>query len=202
MHRRHFLGSLTATAALAVAWPAQAELISLEQISSYFNGLTTAKGRFTQINGDGSRSTGTLYLNRPGRARFEYDPPEESLVMAGGGQVAIFDGRSNRRRPEQYPLKRTPLNIILERNVNLTNKAAVVRHREIAAGTVVALQDPSDPSSGLIELLFAGSPMRLAEWVVTDGGGGRTRVILDTLETGLQFSPVLFSITREIESRG
>ena len=75
-----------------------ADKLSLNAISAYLNGIATAKTDFTQVNDDGSLSTGTLYLKRPGRVRFEYNPPEKLLVMAGGGQVAIFDGKSNIKR--------------------------------------------------------------------------------------------------------
>ena len=83
-----------------------------------------------QTNADGSRSTGKLYIKRPGRARFEYDPPMKSLVMAGSGQVAIFDEKSN-QPPEQYPLRRTPLNLILADNVNLGQAKMVIGHAEV-----------------------------------------------------------------------
>ena len=88
---------LMSVPALALVRPALADRIPLDEISRYFNSFTTAEGEFTQINPDGSLATGRIYIRRPGRVRFEYDPPEESLVMAGGGQVAIFDGRSKPR---------------------------------------------------------------------------------------------------------
>ncbi|HEX9858531.1 MAG TPA: outer membrane lipoprotein carrier protein LolA, partial [Paracoccaceae bacterium] len=114
---------------LALALPAAAEKIPLSALSQYLNGLTTAEAEFTQINADGSIATGKLYIKRPGRVRFEYAPPENSLVLAGGGQVAIFDAKSN-QPPEQYPLKRTPLNLILAENVDLGRAKMVVGHFE------------------------------------------------------------------------
>jgi outer membrane lipoprotein-sorting protein len=70
-----------------------------------------AQSTFTQINADGTVATGQFYIQRPGRARFEYDD-DDLLVIAGGGQLAIFDGRGN-TTAEQYPLSQTPLSIIL-----------------------------------------------------------------------------------------
>ena len=58
--------------AVALAAPAFAEKLSLPAISSYLNGLQTAQADFTQVNSDGSISTGKIYIQRPGRARFEY----------------------------------------------------------------------------------------------------------------------------------
>ena len=119
MNRRHFIASATfATTLAALASPTRAAPISLDALSGFLNQLQSAKGDFTQINGDGTISTGQIFLKRPGRIRFEYAAPDNTLVMAGGGQVAIFDGKSN-TGPEQYPLRRTPLSLILDRNVNL-----------------------------------------------------------------------------------
>ena len=84
------------TFALSVyAVAVSAQQLTLPQISDYLNQLQTAQGGFTQVNGDGTLSTGQIYIKRPGRIRFEYNPPEESLVLATGGQLAIFDPRSN-----------------------------------------------------------------------------------------------------------
>ena len=116
MDRRTFLA---AAAASLAATPALADKLSLNAISQYLNGIQTATTDFTQVNDDGSLSTGKLSIKRPGRMRFDYNAPEKLLVMAGGGQVGIFDGKSNVKTAERYPLARTPLNLILERTVNL-----------------------------------------------------------------------------------
>lgn len=200
MLRRTFL--LTGSAvAIAAALPAQAAQISLNRISAYLNALQTAEAGFTQINPDGTISTGRVYIKRPGRARFEYDPPEESLVMAGGGQVAIFDAKSNLGRPEQYPLARTPLSIILERNVDLSRRDMVVGHTYDGTATTVIAQDPAHPEYGRIELNFTDNPVELRQWVVVDGSGARTTIILRDMTTGGDLRASLFSITYETQQR-
>ena len=76
---------------LLCASPLVAEKISIDRLSSYLDGLKTVEAKFTQISSDGSLSTGALFIKRPGRIRFEYDPPNDALVLASGGQLAIFD---------------------------------------------------------------------------------------------------------------
>lgn len=198
MNRRHFL--LAPLALAAFATPAFAAKISLNALSNYINSITTAQSPFTQINGDGTISTGTLYIRRPGRIRFEYNPPEKSLVMAGGGQVAIFDGKSN-TGPEQYPIKRTPLSLILERNVDLNRRQMVVGHSVDGPKTIVKAQDPEHPEYGNIQLVFTGDPIELRQWIITDGSGFQTTVILGALQTGVTLSARLFDITAEAKSR-
>lgn len=199
MHRRIFLQT---TAAALAATGLSADPIPLLRISDYFNDLETLEARFLQIAPDGARSSGTFYIRRPGRARFEYDPPQEALVMAGGGQLAIFDGKSNTGRPEQYPLRRTPLIVILEKTVDLSNAAAIVAHSGTPEATVVVAQDPENPGYGRIELVFADDPVRLVEWTTVDATGARTRVVLQSLRTGHAIPNRLFSIPTEIEARG
>ena len=176
--------------------PAAAEKLSLAGLSRYLNGLTTAQAAFTQTNADGSQAQGMLYIKRPGRARFEYAPPERSLVMAGGGQVAIFDSKSN-QPPEQYPLRRTPLNLILAPQVDLAQARMVVGHDEVGDTTRVLAQDPKNPEYGTIELVFTANPTALRQWIITDDLGSETRVDLADLKTGVDLSGFLFDITAE-----
>lgn len=168
------------------------EKLPLSAISDYLNGLKTAQGPFTQINDDGSLSTGTLYIHRPGRMRFEYDPPNGAVVLAGGGAVTIHDPKSN-QPPENYPLRRTPLSIILARRVDLGRANMVVGHEFDGTATVVTAQDPENPEYGSIDLLFTADPVELRKWVIHDGSGGQTTVVMGGLETGVKLSSLLFT---------
>ncbi|SHH25798.1 Outer membrane lipoprotein-sorting protein [Cognatiyoonia sediminum] len=198
MFRRGFLAG---AAALALATPASAQQLSLAEISNYLNRLQTAEGGFTQINGDGTLSTGQIYIKRPGRIRFEYNPPDDSLVMAGGGQVAIFDPRSN-VPPERFPLNQTPLNIILEQNVDLTRTNMVTGHTSDGTTTTVRAQDPDNPQLGNIQLVFTADPIELRQWIVTDDIGAETTVILNDLESGGAVGDIQFNILNEMNKRG
>ena len=199
MNRRSFFQTLALPFAAmafltALAVPAAAEKIPLKDLSRYLNGLTTAEAEFTQINSDGSISTGKLYIQRPGRVRFEYAPPDRNLVMAGGGQVAIFDAKSN-QPPEQYPLSRTPLSIILDKNVDLNRAKKVVGHNQDGNTTRVRAQDPEHPEYGSIELVFTSGPTELRQWVIRDDSGAETTVSLGERKTGAKLSASLFDLS-------
>lgn len=183
--------------AALMALPAQAEKLSLGAISGYINGLTTAEAEFRQVNADGSESRGRVLIERPGRMRFEYAPPERTLVLASAGQVAVFDMKSN-QPPEQYPLSRTPLSLILARHVDLSAAKMVVGHEELDGLTVVTAQDPAHPELGTLRLAFSADPVTLRQWTVTDEAGGRTTVILGPLKTGGTYPPDTFSINAQV----
>jgi len=184
---------LIPVAIMATALPAMAEELSLPEISTYLNGLKAATGAFTQVNDDGTISTGRIFIKRPGRVRFEYDPPEKTLVVADGDTVGIIDGKSN-EGPQAFPLHRTPLSIILARDVNLSREKMVTGYSSDGTSTTVTAQDPENPEYGNIELVFTGAPVELRQWVINDGGGSRTTVILGELQRGGTFDPDLFEI--------
>lgn len=180
--------------------PVVAEKISLNEISSYFNAMTTAEAQFSQITDTGETSTGRLFIRRPGRIRFEYDPPEATLVVVGGGQVAVFDPKS-RDEPLRFPLRHSPLNLVLEREVDLAQRDMVVAHFEAESQTAVTLQDAENPDYGFIQLIFTNNPVQLREWIVQDNSGGRTQIVLDSLTEGGRLSNVLFDIQYEMQKR-
>lgn len=192
---------LAGVSALAFATPASAQQLSLAQVSAYLNQLTTAQGGFTQINADGTLSTGQIYIKRPGRIRFEYNPPDQSLVMAGGGQVAVFDARSN-SGPDRYPLNQTPLKIILERNVNLGRARMVTNHTSDGTSTTITAQDPDNPQYGNIQMVFTANPIELRQWIVTDDVGSQTTVILNDVTPGGRIPEIKFNIVHEMSNWG
>ncbi|MDX8347822.1 outer membrane lipoprotein carrier protein LolA [Cognatiyoonia sp. IB215446] len=183
------------------AGAASAQQLSLAQISQYLNGLQTARGGFTQINQDGTLSTGQIFIKRPGRIRFEYNPPNEALVLASGGQLAVFDPRSN-VPPDRFPLNQTPLGIILQDNVNLGRERMVTNQTSDGTTTTITAQDPDNPQYGNIQLVFTANPIELRQWIVTDEFGTQTTVIMNDLVTGGSIRDQRFNIISEMRDRG
>ncbi len=189
--------ALALTLAAPAAWAA--DKLPLSEISNYLNKMKTVQTSFTQVNDDGSLSTGRLWIQRPGKMRFEYDPPDSAVVLARTGTVLIFDPKSN-QPPEQYPLKRTPLSLVLARNVNLGQANMVVGHDFDGTATVVTAQDPKNPDSGRIELMFTDNPVELRKWVIHDNAGTQTTVLLGELTKGGRLDQSLFSNGKRVGS--
>ena len=182
--------SIIAATFMSLATVTSAEKLSLNEISGYLNALKTASGDFTQINEDGTISVGKIFIKRPGRMRFEYD---DALVLASSGSIKIIDKKSN-LPPESYALRRTPLSLILARNVDLGQAKMVVGHDYDGTATIVRAQDPKNPEYGSIELKFYSNPVELRHWVVNDSNGGRSTVILGELVKGGVLANQLFEI--------
>ena len=191
--------ALALTLATPAAWAA--EKLSLSRISNYLNQLTTVHTTFTQVNDDGSLGTGKLWIQRPGKMRFEYDPPNSAVVLAQAGTVQIFDPKSN-QPPEQYPLKRTPLSLILARDVSLGQADMLVGHDFDGISTVVTAQDPKNPERGRIELMFTSDPVELRKWVIYDNTGSQTTVLLGPLIEGELLDQSVFSGKTRTDTSG
>lgn len=196
------LGRLLASLCFVFAASAAtaAERLTLAEISAYLNGISTLKSEFTQINDDGSISTGTLYIRRPGRMRFEYNPPEQALVIAAASAVVIIDKKSN-QPPETYPLRRTPLSLILDQSIDLTRANMVKDARFDGTTTTVTARDPERQETGFIELVFTDNPTELRQWTIYDSNGSQTTVILGAFESGLDLPETLFDPGRELNRR-
>ncbi|MEX0284189.1 MAG: outer membrane lipoprotein carrier protein LolA [Paracoccaceae bacterium] len=179
-------------AACVLAAPVAAEQLPLNAISRYLNSFQTARSDFTQVNDDGTLSRGTLFMKRPGRVRFEYSGRNAAKVIAGQGSVVIHDPKSN-QPPESYPLRRTPLSIILAERVDLGRAQMVVGHDYDGTATRVRAQDPEHPEYGSIDMYFTDSPVELRKWVINDGNGGQTTVILGGIQTNLSLANSLFN---------
>ena len=182
------------------ASPLSAEKINVDDLSAYLNALTTLRAGFTQISSDNSLSTGALYIKRPGRARFEYDPPNNALILAVGGQLAIFDPQGN-TEPERYPLSKTPLSLILADKINLAQDRMVTGQEYDGISTILTVQDPDFPERGIIRLVFTGPSPQLRQWFIKDQNGDETVVILNDTKTQLRLPDSLFNIFLNREKR-
>ena len=176
-----------------ITCPSFAEKISLDRISNYINELTMLKADFEQINTDGSIDTGILYIRRPGKMRLEYAAPNNTLVIAGAGSVAIFDNKT-KNGPILFPLKRTPLNFLLKDNVKLNDKI-ITEHKEDNNKTFIVVQDIQKVSNGKIKMVFRNNPISLLGWVLTNQSEQETSVILKNKNKNIKIPLYLFNIT-------
>ena len=199
LSRRDLGFGLAAIAGLA-ALPASAQSglsaddrAVLTQAQTYLQGLTSAQGSFVETSG-AQRREGRFYLQRPGRMRFEYTNPQGLLVVSDGNNVKRYDPRLNVFR--QVPLGMTPLSTFLARNVRLDQGVQIDRVTRMQSGAfAITARDQRRPNEGSVILAFAGSPLRLQEWTITDAQGGRTRTQLTSLQPASGLDAGLFRLT-------
>ena len=162
----------------------------VDKAAAYLEGLNEDKGRFVQTDPRGAISHGELYLKRPGRARFAYDPPSSQLVVSDGFNVSIVDPRL--KTFDRYPLGATPLSLFLARDVRLDRGVLVTHVAHFGDGFSLTARDARHPNAGEVTLTFASAPMRLREWSMTDAQNQTTRIKITALEPTSGLDPALF----------
>jgi outer membrane lipoprotein-sorting protein len=153
----------------------------LAQVEAYLNGLRTLRARFLQIGQNGASAQGTAWIVRPGRMRFDYDPPEPLLLVASGGQVMMFDREL--RQPTTVPASSTPLGLLLRDPIRLSGDVTVTATERRGGFLHVALHRTGAPAEGRLTLSFSEEPMQLRQWTVVDAQARETRVTLYEIDT-------------------
>jgi outer membrane lipoprotein-sorting protein len=165
----------------------------IERANAYFTGMTTMVARFTQIGADGRRLGGTLFLQRPGRLRFDYDPPATMQVIADGSNVAVRDRKLATQ--DLYFISQTPLKFLLRERVNLGEDIRVTGVQNERDGVRIALEDRSTlGGTSRIMLYFDAQMDNLQQWRITDAQGFQTTVILNNVEKGRPIDQSAFKI--------
>jgi outer membrane lipoprotein-sorting protein len=162
------------------------------------NSFSRLQARFVQASPGGARAAGTVYIQRPGRMRFQYDPPASLLIVSDGSVVAMRD--SELRTTERTPLRSTPLNIILGQNVDLERNARVLRVSRAGPWTMITARDRAGQTDGQIILQFHGPNAELRSWDVIDATGARTRVTLSDVTQPASFDRSLFRLEDMLEN--
>jgi len=159
------------------------------------NAQAAVQGRFRQVAPDGSVASGVFYLQRPGRLRFEYDPPASLLIVADGSVVAVNDRAL--RTTNRSPLRETPLYFVLKSNLDLNRDARVTAVTRDGPAILIAARDRAGQADGVLTLRFVGPGMTLQGWDVVDASGATTRVVLTEQRAAARFEQRLFQVPRD-----
>lgn len=145
--------------------------------NDYFNGAQTLVADFVQIGGNGQRLEGKLYIRKPGRMRFEYNPPAPLEVVADGTSVAVKDMKLHKQ--DFYFIGQTPLKFLLKDHIDLARDTKVVNVGGDATTTSIELEDEHTFSgTSHITLMFDTPTFQLKQWNVVDPQGYETAVSL------------------------
>jgi outer membrane lipoprotein-sorting protein len=166
---------------------------ALEKINAYFNSVSALTGKFVQIGPDGSKTEGQFFMLKPGKIRFEYDPPTPIELISDGDAVAVRN--SKLATQDIYPLSQTPLRFLLSdkldllKDSNVTNvfgddlfMTVVIEEKTIAVGTHKLM------------IMFGAKDYQLKQWTVTDPQGYDTTVAVSNLDSSKRPDPKLFKI--------
>ncbi|MFC3302124.1 LolA family protein [Parvularcula lutaonensis] len=163
----------------------------LEAARSGLESIRALQAKFTQVAPSGTISTGTLYLQRPGRLRFEYDEPSPMLIVATGGLVYVQD--KELQTTDSYPVGQTPLRFLLSKELDL-EAAQVMSVEESRHGLKIVLAAKDKDLRGHLALLFEPENLNLAGWSFVDANGQVTLVNLEDVEQKKRLPGSLFRV--------
>jgi outer membrane lipoprotein-sorting protein len=190
MIRRDLLIVMAALLPGAALAQVAADPAVLQQIQAYLNSIHSLKARFLQIAPDGSQSGGTVWLERPGRMRFQYDAPSPFLLVAGAGLLVFHD--SQLQQTTNIPLGSTPLGILLAADISLSGDITVTGFSHPPGQYQLSVVRTASPGDGTLTMVFSDDPLSLRGWTVVDAQRRETRVSLYDVQLGGQFDASLF----------
>jgi outer membrane lipoprotein-sorting protein len=163
----------------------------LDKVSAYLNGIKSLKASFVQVGPDGGMVQGEVSIQKPGQIRFEYKPPSPVLIVATQGSMYVKNSRLNTL--DRYDLSDTPLGLLLNERIDLKTNKAVIGVAEQEGNIVVRARSSSNRNDSNITLVFSAPEIELRQWTVRDNQGGNTTVALQSLQTGVDLDPSLFT---------
>jgi len=200
MNRRAVLAALFGSAAArlsaaaAVASPAAVALTpqdnaDLQRIAAYLGGIRTMYAKFRQVAAGGGVATGQLWMARPGRMRFEYDPPSAILLLADMFYVYYVD--KELVQMSKVGLKSTPAWLLLRDPITFTD-LIVTRFERGANTLMLTVVEKTEPDNGSLTMVFSDNPLALQQWSIVDQQRKTTTVSLYDERFGMALDPKLF----------
>jgi len=165
----------------------------VDKVSSYLSSVAQMAGNFVQVGPDGSRVKGEFYMQKPGKIRFEYDPPSPIEIIADGQSVVVRDRKLATQ--DLYPLSQTPLRYLLSDRIDLLRETTVVAVRaDDVYVTVIIEERQALIGTSRLMMMLGAKDYQLKQWTVTDPQGYDTTVAVSNLDTSKRPDPGLFRI--------
>jgi len=163
------------------------------KVSSYLSSLQTLVGNFVQVGPDGSKTKGDFYIQKPGKVRFEYDPPTPIDIIADGSSLVVRD--RNLATQDVYPLSQTPLRFLLSDRIDLMKDTNVVNVTADDVFISVTIEERQAlVGTSRLMLMIGAKDGQLKQWTVTDPQGYDTTVAVYNLDSTKKVDPSLFKI--------
>ncbi len=164
----------------------------LKRVNAALNASPYFSAYFTQLVGN-RQSEGQVYVMKPGKLRFDYDPPVPTEIIADGSSVAVRDTKMATQ--DIYPIGQTPLKFLTREQIDLARDLKVTGIRVDPDRVIVAVEDHSTfAGTSKVTLFFEQPSLLLKQWIVVDPQGVEISVVLNEINTKDRPDPKLFVI--------
>jgi outer membrane lipoprotein-sorting protein len=172
----------------------------VDKVSAYLSSIPQLVGNFVQVGPDGSRVRGEFYMQKPGKIRFEYEPPSRIEIIADGQSVVVRDRKLATQ--DLYPLSQTPLRFLLSDRIDLLRETNVVGVRADDTFVTITIEEQQALiGTSRLMMMVGAKDFQLKQWTITDPQGYDTTVAVSNLDNSKRPDPNLFKIdyTRYIQ---
>jgi outer membrane lipoprotein carrier protein len=168
-------------------------------IADYFSGLNTFQSSFTQTvtDSNGERlqeAQGRVWMQRPGRFRWDYETPYRQLIVADGEHLWTYDEDLEQAtvEPVDEALSSTPAMLLS----GFRPLDEVMRWQETGTrdGKTWYRLDPRQQDTAVEEVQIAFDAGQLAIIEVRDGFGNHTRIGFSDITRNQSIDPDRFRI--------
>ncbi len=162
----------------------------VQKVEKYLNAVTTIKSRFVQASSNGAMAEGWVYLKKPGRFRFEYDPPVPVVIVADNWWIGYYDLELEQK--SHTLLSSTPANMLVGEGISFKKDVIVTHFRQEKNIMSLTINSADEDDEGALTLTFNLSPFRLHQWSVIDAQGIHTDLTLMKPQFGIPLNEDLF----------
>ncbi len=173
----------------------KAEDQAIKRADEFLSSAQTMVGDFVQTNStDGRQSEGKIYIQKPGKLRFEYANPATLEVIADGNKVAVNDRKM--KTQETYSIGNTPLKFLLQEKIDLKADTQILNVLQTPDEVMILVDDRTTfGGTSRIRLIFDAQTFQLNRWQVRDPQGYETLVTLYNIDFQQKPDPKLFKIS-------
>lgn len=165
----------------------------VQRVNTYFNSISTLVGNFVQVGPDRQRLEGDFYLQKPGKVRFDYDPPSPVELISDGSSIVVRDRKLATQ--DLYPLSQTPLRFLLADKLDLLKDTTIVGVYQDDLFLTVAIEEKHAlVGTHRLMLMFGAKDSELKQWTITDPQGYDTTIAVFNLDQKQKPNPALFKI--------
>jgi outer membrane lipoprotein-sorting protein len=166
---------------------------ALQQIEDYFNRITTMESTFVQVAPDGQITEGKFYLSRPGKVRWEYNPPASVVIVGKSGLITYYDKALD--QISHSSIDSTPVSFLTRPRISFKSKDLEVKElKENATSYELTLTQTDKEVEGRVVLTFLKMPLELKKIEVIDAAEQHTLITFTSSTFGQPIKGDLFII--------
>jgi outer membrane lipoprotein-sorting protein len=165
-------------------------LPTISRVATYLSGLSTIVADFTQVAPDGSLASGTFYLQRPGKMRWQYNPPTPVLMIANGSQFVYYDYELE--QVSYIPLDSALVGFLAQEKIVFGDKVGITFFEAQDRVIRIGLAQIDKPTEGRLTLELSDNPMQIRRMIVTDASNQVTSIALSGAKFDQKLDKSLF----------